>query len=116
MQAYLKRTWDDVQRLLPHRPSIRLVKGAYREPPELVFTDRRVIDEAYLRLATHLATDPQGRVRRTVLGTHDIDLIARIERRAGRGRQGPRRDRDALRDPRRATNCASRARATPCAR
>ena len=85
IQAYLKRTWDDVQRLLPHGPSIRLVKGAYRESPDVVFTDRRVIDEAYLRLATHLATDPEGRVRRTVLGTHDMDLIARIEGAVGEG-------------------------------
>jgi proline dehydrogenase len=85
MQAYLKRTWDDVQRLLPHGPSIRLVKGAYRESPDAVFTDRRVIDEAYLRLATHLATDPESRVRRTVLGTHDMDLVARIEGAVGEG-------------------------------
>jgi proline dehydrogenase len=83
MQAYLKRTWDDVQRLLPHRPSIRLVKGAYREPPELVFTDKRVIDEAYCRVVAHLVNDPQGRVRRTVLGTHDTELVARIEHALG---------------------------------
>jgi proline dehydrogenase len=83
LQAYLRRTWDDVQRLLPHRPSIRLVKGAYKEPPEHVFTDRRLIDEAFLRLATHLATDPDDRVRRTVLGTHDTALIERVERAVG---------------------------------
>jgi proline dehydrogenase len=85
IQAYLKRTWDDIQRLLPHRPSIRLVKGAYKEPPELVFGDKRLIDEAYLRLATHLVNDPEGRVRRTVLGTHDTGLVDRIERALGEG-------------------------------
>jgi proline dehydrogenase len=85
IQAYLKRTWDDIQRLLPHRPSIRLVKGAYRESPELVFGDKRLIDEAYLRLATHLVNDPEGRVRRTVLGTHDTELVDRIERALGDG-------------------------------
>ena len=85
IQAYLKRTWDDVQRLLPHRPSIRLVKGAYKEAPEHVFTDALLIDEAYLRLATHLANDPEGRVRRTVLGTHDVELVDRIERALGDG-------------------------------
>lgn len=83
MQAYLKRTWDDVQQLLPLHPSIRLVKGAYRESPELVFTDKRVIDEAFLRIIMHLADDPQGRVRRTVLGTHDMDLVTRIEHELG---------------------------------
>ena len=85
MQAYLRRTWDDVQRLLPNRPSIRLVKGAYRESPEHVFTDHAVIDEAYLRLALHLAGDPEGRVRRTVLGTHDMPMVRRVEHGLGPG-------------------------------
>lgn len=83
LQAYLRRTWDDVQRLLPHRPSIRLVKGAYKETPDHVFTDKRLIDEAYLRLATHLVNDPEGRVRRAVFGTHDTELVGRIERALG---------------------------------
>ena len=32
LQAYLKRTYSDVERLLPLSPRIRLVKGAYAEP------------------------------------------------------------------------------------
>ena len=88
IQAYLKRTWDDVQRLLPHRPSIRLVKGAYKEPPEHVFGDGRLIDEAYLRLATHLVNDPDGRVRRTVLGTARHRARRPDRAGAGRGREG----------------------------
>jgi proline dehydrogenase len=59
------------------------VKGAYKESPEHVFADRRVIDEAYLRLALHLAGDPEGRVRRTVLGTHDMPMVERVERGLG---------------------------------
>jgi proline dehydrogenase len=77
LQAYLKRTWDDVQRLLPLDPSIRLVKGAYREPRELAFQDRAVIEEAYLRLAAAIARRRgHGRL---ALATHDTDLLARIE-------------------------------------
>jgi proline dehydrogenase len=75
MQAYLRRTWDDVQKLAPMAPSIRLVKGAYREPKDVAFQDKRVIDESYFRLAGHLATS----ARRLALGTHDTDLVARIE-------------------------------------
>jgi proline dehydrogenase len=75
IQAYLHRTWDDVQRLAPLGPTIRLVKGAYREPKAVAFQDKRVIDESYFRLATHLATS----ARRLALGTHDTDLVARIE-------------------------------------
>jgi dihydrodipicolinate synthase/N-acetylneuraminate lyase len=86
MQAYLHRTWDDVQKLAPLDPTIRLVKGAYREPKDVAFQDKRVIDESYFRLATHLATS----ARRLALGTHDTDLIART-----RGVRGG----DALRHP-----------------
>jgi len=75
LQAYLRRTWDDVRSLAPAGPSIRLVKGAYRESKEQAFQDERLIDESYLRLACYLATS----ARRLVLGTHDTELIARIE-------------------------------------
>ena len=83
MQAYLHRTWDDVQKLAPLDPTIRLVKGAYREPKDVAFQDRRVIDESYFRLATHLATS----ARRLALGTHDTDLVARIEAAVPGGRE-----------------------------
>jgi proline dehydrogenase len=76
LQAYLRRTYDDIQRLLPLGPSIRLVKGAYREPKDLVFTSKAAIDESYYRLAQHLV---HGGARRVVLGSHDTDLIGRIE-------------------------------------
>lgn len=76
LQAYLHRTYDDIQRLLPARPTIRLVKGAYREPKDLVFSSKAAIDESYFRLAQHLV---HGGARRVVLGSHDTDLIARIE-------------------------------------
>ncbi len=75
LQAYLRRTWDDVQKLAPMNPSIRLVKGAYREPEDVAFQDTRLIDESYFRLASQLATG----CRRLALGTHDTDLVARIE-------------------------------------
>lgn len=76
LQAYLRRTYDDIQRLLPSGPSIRLVKGAYREPKDLVFTSKAAIDESYFRLAQHLV---QGGAHRVVLGSHDTELIERIE-------------------------------------
>jgi proline dehydrogenase len=82
MQAYLRRTWEDVQRLAPSRPSIRLVKGAYREPKDVAFQDKRAIDESYLRLACHLATC----ARRLALGTHDTTLVSRIEAAIAGGR------------------------------
>jgi proline dehydrogenase len=83
MQAYLRRTWDDVQRLAPLSPSIRLVKGAYREPKDLAFQGKALIDESYFRLASHLAAS----ANRLALGTHDTGLIERIEAAVAGGRR-----------------------------
>jgi proline dehydrogenase len=86
LQAYLKRTHADVESLLSLDPTIRLVKGAYKEPEELVFRSRDVIDEAYRRLALRIIQG-KGTVGRLALGTHDVDLIRRIAYDAG-GHEG----------------------------
>jgi proline dehydrogenase len=78
LQAYLKRTARDLDDLMPLDPSIRLVKGAYREPDEIVFRSRAAISEAYRRLALLILTR-KGPVGRLALGTHDLDLIREIE-------------------------------------
>jgi proline dehydrogenase len=77
LQAYLKRTADDVDSLMPLDPTIRLVKGAYREPRAIVFGSREAIDEAYRRLAL-LILARKGPVGRLALGTHDLDLVRQI--------------------------------------
>ena len=82
LQAYLKRTYEHIEALLPLDPTIRLVKGAYKEPKELVFRSRDVIDEAYRRLALRIIAS-RGAVGRLALGTHDVDLVRRIEADAG---------------------------------
>ena len=86
LQAYLKRTADDLDSLMPLDPTIRLVKGAYREPREIVFGSRDVIDEAYRRLAL-LILARKGPVGRLALGTHDLDLVRQI-RSDAHGREG----------------------------
>ena len=86
LQAYLKRTASDLDTLMPLDPTIRLVKGAYREPHELVFGSREVIDEAYRRLAL-LILARKGPIGRLALGTHDVGLIRQIETDVG-GRDG----------------------------
>jgi proline dehydrogenase len=88
LQAYLRRTPGDLQRLLPLTPSVRLVKGAYREPADLLVGGRGQIDAAFRRLATQLVEARQDEMR-VVLGTHDLDLIRAIEREAlDRGSDG----------------------------
>jgi proline dehydrogenase len=81
LQAYLRRTPADVAALLPLKPAIRLVKGAYAEPPEVAFESKRETDLAYYDLAvTLLGAAGQGVF--AVLGTHDIGLIDRLGARA----------------------------------
>lgn len=77
LQAYLRRTPVDINDLMPDA-SIRLVKGAYREHENLLVGDRQAIDESYRRLALRIL-EVKGPSERLVLGTHDVDLVSRIE-------------------------------------
>jgi proline dehydrogenase len=84
LQAYLFRTKEDVARLLALRPSIRLVKGAYSEPPEVAFPRKTDVDENYFALAQEMLRAKQsGRCVRAAFGTHDVDLIRRISEFSG---------------------------------
>jgi proline dehydrogenase len=79
LQAYLYRTKKDLSDLLSLRPSIRLVKGAYKEPPSIAFPKKSDVDENYLALAQQmLRAQSSGDCRRAAFGTHDISLINRI--------------------------------------
>jgi proline dehydrogenase len=81
LQAYLHRTEADYADLLPLAPAIRLVKGAYMEPPEVAMPEKRDVDAAYGRLAARMLRDRiNGRVGRPCLGTHDARLIADARR------------------------------------
>jgi proline dehydrogenase len=79
LQAYLRRTADDVQRLIPLEPAIRLVKGAYAEPEEIAYQSRHDVDTNFVALAVALleARKAGGRPR-IALGTHDVRLIDQI--------------------------------------
>ena len=61
---------------------MRLVKGAYREPPDRAFPKKSDVDENYFKLADRLLS-PEARAKgvRAIFGTHDPALIARIEER-----------------------------------
>jgi proline dehydrogenase len=80
LQAYLHRTEADLESLLPLRPMIRLVKGAYRESPELVMTRKADVDDAYLARARRLleATRDDSGVR-VGFGTHDMKMIEGVQ-------------------------------------
>ncbi len=79
LQAYLKRTYTDVERLLPLSPRIRLVKGAYAEPAQIAYQSRKEVDANYLALCVSmLAAVKSGRDLFLGLGTHDVRLIQQV--------------------------------------
>jgi proline dehydrogenase len=79
VQAYLYRTEKDVESLLSIGASLRLVKGAYNEPPEIAFRKKADVDENYFRLAQRLLGPEALRAGiRAALATHDRKLIARV--------------------------------------
>ena len=85
MQSYLRRTRADLEALLPLGPAIRIVKGAYAEPAELAFPDKREVDENFHWMAERLWS-PEARAAGAwaTLGTHDPVLTTRLLRTAER--------------------------------
>ena len=73
MQAYLHRSKDDLQALIADGiADIRLVKGAYDEPPAVAWQDRAKIQQEMIALARMLlAPAAQARGARLALGSHD---------------------------------------------
>ena len=83
LQSYLRRTPSDLEALLPLSPSIRLVKGAYREPPDVAFPRKSDVDAAYARLTTRMLREAcVGNMRMIGVGTHDERMISHAKTRA----------------------------------
>jgi proline dehydrogenase len=82
LQSYLRRTPRDLAVLLPLKPAIRLVKGAYAEPAHVAFPDKRDVDLAFYELSVRLLEAARDGGALPVLGTHDVPLLGRIIARA----------------------------------
>ncbi|MFG3286195.1 proline dehydrogenase family protein [Streptomyces sp. NPDC048111] len=83
IQAYLFRTEADARRLAAAGSRVRIVKGAYKEPAEVAYQDKREIDKAYVRVL-RILMEGEGY---PMIGSHDPRLIAigqELARRAGR--------------------------------
>jgi proline dehydrogenase len=75
LQSYLYRTEQDLQRMNELGARVRLVKGAYREPPSVAYRQKQDVDAAYLRqmrLLLDHGTDP-------AFGTHDVAILNEIK-------------------------------------
>jgi proline dehydrogenase len=71
LQAYLYRTERDLEELLPLQPNLRLVKGAYLEPPDVAYPRKADVDAAYVRLLEAMLRGGGH----TAIATHDERMI-----------------------------------------
>jgi proline dehydrogenase len=71
MQSYLRRTEQDVKGLLVAGCRLRLCKGAYKEPPEIAFPEKRDVDANYVRVMQQIL--PSGIYHG--MATHDPRMI-----------------------------------------
>ena len=92
LQAYLHRTPDDLDSLKDPPTRIRLVKGAYREPPRHAIQKKKDVDAAFHDLAIRMLRDSHYvNAASPVFGTHDDRLIERIRESACQYHVGPAR-------------------------
>ncbi len=78
VQSYLYRTAEDLDKLLVLKPGIRLVKGAYAEPPTIAFSAKSKNDENYFKLAGTLLLHAKQDQTTVGIGTHDQSLLKQI--------------------------------------
>jgi proline dehydrogenase len=71
LQAYLYRTPEDLDDLLPLAPNLRLVKGAYLEPDSVAYPRKADVDAMYARLLEQMLSGGGH----TAIATHDESLI-----------------------------------------
>jgi proline dehydrogenase len=81
VQSYLRRTASDLARLRQLHPKIRLVKGAYQEPADVAFPEKRQVDESYRELMRALFQDGFT----PAIATHDEELLAEAKSMAKAG-------------------------------
>ena len=87
LQSYLYRTESDLERLLPLRPNLRIVKGAYLEPAEIAYPEKADVDRAYVDLVERMLRGDAY----VAVATHDVAIIDHVKALAER--EGIGRDR-----------------------
>lgn len=76
IQAYLYRSDEDLRVLIAERIRVRLCKGAYHEPPDRAYPDKRDVDQHYARLARRLLDSAATDGLYPAIATHDEPMIA----------------------------------------
>jgi proline dehydrogenase len=85
LQAALHRTEDDARALAVPGSRVRLVKGAYDEPPSVAHQGRHDVDAAYARCLGVLMSGPGY----PMVGSHDPRMVSIAQRLAERARRTP---------------------------
>jgi len=76
IQSYLYRSEDDVRQMIPQGLNVRLCKGAYDEPPNIAFPDKRDVDANLMKLMEMLLTEEARKAGcYPALATHDEKII-----------------------------------------
>ena len=86
LQSYLRRTYADAQELLKIPARIRICKGAYHEPPEVAFPDKKDVDANYVKVMQLLLSSGTYHG----IATHDpkmIDATVDFAQREGIGKE-----------------------------
>jgi proline dehydrogenase len=79
IQAYLFRSAKDIESLIPLGPAVRIVKGAYLEPPDVAYPKKSDVDENFYTLCCRLmAEDAQKSGTLLHIARHDIALSDRL--------------------------------------
>ncbi|MWV65310.1 proline dehydrogenase [Halorubrum sp. JWXQ-INN 858] len=73
LQSNLKRTREDLERLVDVPGKIRIVKGAYDEPAAVAYTDKARVNEAYRADIEYLF---EHRDRGVAVGSHDPAMVS----------------------------------------
>ncbi len=85
IQAYLHRTRQDLDTIIPLGGHVRLCKGAYAEPEDVAYQSRAEVDSSFDRLTHLLMGDPGVK---PAIASHDADRLE-VARRLAAGRSGP---------------------------
>ncbi len=86
LQSYLYRTMEDARALLKIPARIRICKGAYHEPPEVAYPDKKDVDDNYVRVMQLLLSSGVYHG----IATHDpkmIDATVDFAQREGIGKE-----------------------------
>ncbi len=86
LQSYLRRTYADAQELVKLPARIRICKGAYHEPPEVAFPDKKDVDANYVKVMQLLLSSGTYHG----IATHDpkmIDATINFASREGIGKE-----------------------------